>query len=91
VIKRVRAVVSGRVQGVWYRAYTRDKAVEVGVGGYVRNLLDGTVEIVAEGEAAEVDALLAWARQGPPAAEVTGVVVDELEPGEGFRDFQVRY
>jgi acylphosphatase len=91
VMKRVRAVVSGRVQGVWYRAHTRDKAVELGVRGYVRNLRDGTVEIMAEGEAAQIDAFLEWAQRGPPLAEVAGVAVAELEPGDGFSGFQVRY
>ncbi len=90
-MKRVRAIVSGRVQGVWYRAHTRDKAVELGVHGSVRNLPDGTVEIVAEGEAAQVEALLEWARGGPPLAEVTEVAIEDLEPGGGFSDFKVRY
>ena len=57
-MKRVRAIVSGRVQGVWYRAHTQEKAQEMGVVGYVRNCADGTVEIVAEGEEHRVEALL---------------------------------
>ena len=68
--KKVRAIVSGRVQGVWYRAHTRDKARELGLHGYVRNLADGDVEIVAQGEQSAVDALIDWSWTGPPMAQV---------------------
>jgi acylphosphatase len=90
-MKRVRAIVSGRVQGVWYRARTQEKAQELGVVGYVRNCADGTVEIVAVGEEHRVDALLDWAREGPPMAEVTDLSAEILSPDEEFRRFEVRY
>lgn len=90
-MKQVRAIASGRVQGVWYRARTRDKAVALGVTGYVRNLPDGTVEIVARGEDSQVDALMEWARQGPPMAEVSGLQIRETPEGEEFSTFEVRY
>jgi len=89
-VKRVRAIVSGRVQGVCFRAYAHDKARELGVRGYVRNLWSGDVEIVAEGEDAAVDALIAWAWEGPPWAHVSGVDIELLPPGEEFRGFEVR-
>jgi acylphosphatase len=77
---RVRAVVSGRVQGVWYRETCRREAERLGVAGWVRNRPDGSVEIEAEGERSAVDALVAWARQGPPRAMVDGVAVDHTPP-----------
>ena len=88
---RKRAIVRGRVQGVFYRDSTRSQARALGVNGWVRNLPDGSVEVVAEGEAAQVASLLAWCRQGPPAARVDEVVVEE-EPYQGeYRDFFIRY
>ncbi|HEY8524519.1 MAG TPA: acylphosphatase [Acidimicrobiales bacterium] len=86
---RVRAVVSGRVQGVWYRDSCRREAARLGVGGWVRNLPDGRVEIEAEGARDRVEALLAWARQGPPLARVTGLDIEDLPP-TGERTFSVR-
>lgn len=88
-MKRVRAIVSGRVQGVWYRAHTREKAVELKVAGFVRNLPDGTVEIVAQGEDAQVEALMDWARLGPPMADVTEVRVREMAEDEEYGSFEV--
>lgn len=90
-MKSVRAVVTGRVQGVWFRAHTRDRARELGVRGFVRNLSSGDVELVAVGEDVSVDALVQWVHQGPPMAVVHGVVVEPLESDEEYRDFQVRY
>jgi acylphosphatase len=75
---RRRAVVSGVVQGVGFRASTREQARTLGVSGVARNLLDGTVEVEAEGERQDVEALLAWLRQGPPWSRVERVDVAEL-------------
>jgi len=79
--------VSGRVHGVFYRRSAEDLAVRLGLAGYVRNLPDGAVECVVEGEVTALDAFLAWARRGPPLAQVSGVEVVERPPtGErGFR------
>jgi acylphosphatase len=77
---RVRAVVSGRVQGVWFRESCRREADRLGVAGWVRNTPDGAVEIEAEGERAAVDALVAWARRGPDRARVASVAVADLPP-----------
>ena len=84
---RARAVVTGRVQGVFYRASCRDEAVARGLGGWVRNAPDGSVEAVFEGPEAEVRAMLEWCRRGPPSASVANVVVSwESARGEtGFR------
>lgn len=69
--------IAGRVQGVGYRDALRAEALAHGVSGWVRNRRDGTVEAVLQGSAAATDAVIAWARQGPPAARVTGVEVQD--------------
>lgn len=73
-----RCFVAGRVQGVFYRASTRQKAHELGCRGYARNLPDGRVEVLAVGEPQAVHALIEWLWQGPPAAHVTAVEVVEV-------------
>jgi acylphosphatase len=71
--------VSGRVQGVWFRESCREEAVRRGVTGWVRNLADGRVEAVFEGEPAAVDGVVAWCQEGPPRARVRNVErLDEL-------------
>ena len=87
-VVRVHAVVSGRVQGVWYRESCRREAERLGVGGWVRNRPDGRVEIEAEGPRPAVDALLTWATHGPPRAIVDGVAVDDRPP-QGESRFRV--
>ena len=80
-MRRVRAVVTGRVQGVSYRASTVDEARRLGLVGWVRNNdVDGSVELEAEGEPAQVDALLAWCKHGPPSARVDRVTTEDLAP-----------
>lgn len=69
-----RFLVSGKVQGVWFRASTRDQAARLGLRGHARNLSDGGVEVVAAGDAAAIDALECWLRTGPPLARVDAVV-----------------
>jgi acylphosphatase len=77
---RRRAVVSGRVQGVWYRDTARREAERLGVAGGARNQADGTVLLEAEGPAEAVDAFLAWATKGPPRARVDSIDVSAVEP-----------
>jgi acylphosphatase len=81
-----RFLVSGRVQGVFYRASTREQALQLGLAGHARNLPDGRVEVFAYGEAAALDALERWLWQGPAAAKVAGVLREHAagEPPEGF-------
>jgi len=90
---RAHAYVTGRVQGVWFRESTRRRAEELGVSGFVRNLADGRVEAVFEGDARAVRAALEFIHQGPPLAEVTDVQADEQaipdESGAGA-SFEVR-
>ena len=70
---KVRVVISGRVQGVWFRGWTQEVAGQAGLDGWVRNRRDGTVEAVFAGEAAKVEAMVRACHQGPPMAKVTGV------------------
>ena len=83
------AVVHGRVQGVFYRASAEQEATRLGVAGWVRNLPDGTVELVVEGDDASVDRMLEWAGRGPSRAEVTRVDVED-RPEEGHAGFRQR-
>ena len=88
-MERAHLFVTGRVQGVWYRASPRDKACSLGLVGWVRNLSDGRVEIVAEGSRENLDALLRWAHEGPPSAQVADVAVSWAEASAEFADFEV--
>ncbi len=81
--------VSGRVQGVWYRGTCADQARAYGVSGWARNLPDGRVEVVAEGQPEAVDKLVEWCHQGPAHAHVTGVQVQSEAP-EGLAGFIIR-
>ena len=84
-----RFVVAGRVQGVGYRFHARDAAAREGLGGFVRNLSDGRVEVEAEGER---DAMLRFERalrQGPPAGRVDAVAVTDLTPGTAGPPFRI--
>ena len=82
--------MTGRVQGVAFRASTVEQARGHGVTGWVRNLADGSVELEAQGDEARVSALLAWCAHGPPAARVTGVKADDREIIAGEREFVQR-
>ncbi len=88
---RAHVFVSGRVQGVFFRTETQDEATRQGVTGWVRNLPDGRVEAVFEGEKDRVDRLVEFCKHGPPGARITNVeVIPESYTGE-FRNFRIRY
>ena len=80
--------VSGRVQGVWFRQSCAEVARQLGVRGWIRNLPDGRVESVFEGDETAVEEMVAWCRQGPPRAVVTTVEIVAEEPG-GCERFEV--
>ena len=86
---RYRVLVSGQVQGVFFRDTCRRMALAHGVSGWVRNRPDGQVEAVFEGPAEDVDRLVEWARRGPSRAVVAGVAV-RAEPPEGLTTFLIR-
>ncbi len=91
MMKKIRAIVSGKVQGVGFRMYTRQQAKQLGLRGYVRNLSNGNVEIVAIGKTESIDALLKWAKFGSPSAVVSNLDVEILERNvEEFIGFEIR-
>ncbi|MBL8518337.1 MAG: acylphosphatase [Betaproteobacteria bacterium] len=81
VIRHLR--IFGRVQGVWYRESMRQLAEQLGITGWVRNRLDGSVEALLQGELAQVERLIQWARRGPDQALVTHIDIDENSPQVG--------
>ena len=87
---RVRVVVRGRVQGVGFRYSTVSEARRLGLRGWARNAPDGSVEILAEGSATAVEALVAWCRHGPPSARVANLQRTEEPRGEPLGEFGVR-
>ena len=83
--------IKGRVQGVFFRAYTRDAAVKEGVAGWVRNLPDGRVEAVFEGDGEKVERMVAWCREGSPLSRVDHVEIrEEIYEGK-FDRFEISY
>lgn len=83
-------LISGRVQGVWFRQSTREKAAELGVTGWCRNCPDGSVEAVFEGDESAVKQMIDWCHQGPKLARVDRVEVEWLDSVAGFSSFEVR-
>ena len=89
--KRYHLRISGRVQGVFFRANTRKQARSLGLTGWVRNLPDDRVETVFEGEQKEAEAMLAWFRTGTPPARVDHLDVAEESAADGFTGFDIVY
>ena len=88
---RAHAIISGRVQGVFFRMETKRAADRFGVSGWVRNQRDGTVEAIFEGDQDKVDAVLEWCNEGPPSAKVTDVNVQWQDYAGEFNKFDVSY
>jgi len=81
VVRHLR--IFGRVQGVWYRESMRQQAEQLGITGWVRNRLDGSVEALVQGDAAKVERIIQWARRGPEQALVNHIDIDEKAPQVG--------
>lgn len=88
--KRMEAVVAGKVQGVLFRSFVKNAAEGLGLVGFVENLPDGTVRIVAEGEESLLETLLAGAEKGPGLARVKAVAVDWFEETGNFESFDIK-
>lgn len=84
-------IITGRVQGVFFRASTRDMADTLGLKGYVRNLNDGSVQAVFEGRREQLEKAVNWCRQGPPGAAVKHVKEKWLDCPEEFDSFSIKY
>ena len=91
VLKRIHIFVTGRVQGVFFRQSTRVMAIKNNVNGWVRNLDDGRVEIVAEGENQHIDNLADWCKTGPANSRVDEFELSEENSIDEFETFEVRY
>lgn len=89
-MRRVHLRIDGFVQGVNFRYYTRQRAASLGLAGWVRNCPDGSVEIVAQGDAESVEALVNWARHGPSMARVDRFEIEEQDPDPHLTTFSVR-
>ena len=90
-MKRIHVYISGIVQGVFFRAATRRAAADLNLTGWVRNMDDGCVEAVFEGEDAEVNKMIEWCKVGPPSARVEGVTTSEEHYTGGFNDFNIKH
>lgn len=90
-VAEAHVVVSGRVQGVWYRGNTQRAAAAAGVRGWVRNLPDRRVEAVLQGDRASVEGVIDFMRTGPPGAAVIDIVVSWRPAGEVLHGFDIRY
>lgn len=90
-MKSVHVYISGRVQGVFFRAETQRAAMSFNLTGWVKNMQDGRVEAVFEGEDENVDKMLAWCHVGSPAARVENVAITEKSYTGEFRNFSIKY
>lgn len=89
VNKIVRARIFGRVQGVWFRECTRQRASDLSLAGWVRNRPDGSVEALISGSPAAVDELIDWLHTGPPRSEVLRVEIEDLEDDASLSTFTI--
>ncbi len=88
--RKVKLLVSGRVQGVYFRMFTRNKAKHFDIKGYAGNLPDGRVEIVAEADHRNIENFIQWCHKGPITARVDHIEMIELEPDEPLTSFEIR-
>jgi len=90
-MKQAHILVSGKVHGVFFRATTREKARQLGLKGFVRNLVNGDVEVVAQGDDNHLRELLQFCQTGPPGAEVEGIDIEYKDVKERFNGFDIRF
>ena len=88
--RRIKLLISGRVQGVYFRYFTQKKAKQLGVNGFARNLPDGRVEIVADADHEPINQLIEWSHKGPVTARVDQVEFVDIEIDEVFTTFEIR-
>lgn len=88
--RRVKILVSGRVQGVYFRMFTQKKAKQIGIKGCARNLPDGRVEIIAEADHGGIESFIKWCHKGPVTARVDHVEITELESDGALMSFEIK-
>ena len=88
---QVQVVISGRVQGVWFRANTKQRAEQLGINGWVKNTADGKVVALFEGDEKHIQEMIEWCHYGPPLAKVENVEVKKQPASSDFDQFSVRY
>ena len=84
-------IVTGRVQGVWYRKYTQERANELGIRGWVKNTPDGNVLVVAQAEKKDIETFIDYLKIGPPLARVDKILTSEIHVSGDFDNFSVKY
>jgi len=89
-MKQIKIIVSGKVQGVGFRFYTQRKAIELGLTGYVQNLPNGNVEIIAVGEPTQIEVLREWAKSGSPNAIVDNLDIKSSNDDQEYNSFDIR-
>ena len=87
----VHVIISGRVQGVFFRASTKQKAEQLGITGWVRNTHDGCVEAIFEGEENKINEMIEWCHHGPSFSKVNNVEIKKQNPINGFDKFSIKY
>jgi len=90
-MNRVHILISGRVQGVGFRFFARHCALKLNISGYAKNLVNGDVEIIAEGKKSNLDEFVKELKKGPPLSRVADVKINKREYTDGFRRFSIRY
>ncbi len=90
-MRRVKIIVEGKVQGVFFRQSTLNEAKSLNICGYVKNLRDGNVEVDAQGKPEDIEKLVRWLWQGPPLAKVTNLSISELPLNPDYKDFTITY
>jgi acylphosphatase len=90
-MKQYEIKVTGRVQGVWFRAFTKEKAIETGIKGWVKNTSDGHVLVVARGEKTDLNTFTDYLRTGPPMARVDKLFISEMHISGDFDNFSIKY
>ncbi|MFZ9610048.1 MAG: acylphosphatase [Methylococcales bacterium] len=90
MIRGVKLLISGRVQGVYFRLFAQKKAKQLGINGYAKNLVDGRVEIMAQADNSSIESFIKWSNKGPITARVDEVEVSEWPIEEQFTTFEIR-
>jgi acylphosphatase len=90
MIRGVKLLISGRVQGVYFRLFAQKKAKQLGIKGYAKNLVDGRVEIMAQADNSSIESFIEWSNKGPITARVDEVEVSEWPIEEQFTTFEIR-